>query len=493
MSTHRHHPAWLMLLALLVLHGCAGPRRELHPLSGDEFTLFPPERSTPPKVACTGEVNARLKCFVSEFERRAARHDLGGALAFVTPDGRVQAAAQGDSLNGGRVAFDQRTRFPAGSVTKSFMAAAVVSLALEGKLDLHRPIQAYLPELSGGAGVGGATLHQLLTHTAGLGSQPQCRTGREDLKDLVSQYGRAPLWAPPGAVYDYSNLGYSFAALVVERVTGQDFEDAVRDRALVPVGIPGAGFSLSTLKVRGHSAPGVTPAPRCRAMWPSGGLVLSALELGTWARALARPDDSPLGRDLVEQLTAPRVETGQRPHEVYGYGLVRSLQSGEMILSHTGALEDFTAFVGWSPRRRVAVAAFLDSHPHGPSAMATGFTGLSTLLDLDRDWQGPAKPLHSLESYAGQYVDEVGTLGRLRVSLEGDGLAIDYLDGPPPLLPATFRFAFAPGESRAAYVVTAIGVGRRTATAGLDVGHPPSSALDYLIVGWNLPSRGRVT
>jgi hypothetical protein len=84
---------------------------------------------------------------------------------------------------------------------------------------------------------------------------------------------------------------------------------------------------------------------------------------------------------------------------------------------------------------------------------------------LDHDWRGSATPLHPLESYAGLYVDEIGTLGRLRVSLEEEGLAIDYLDGPPPLLPANFRFAFMPGESRAAYVVPAIGVGRRAAGA----------------------------
>jgi hypothetical protein len=55
----------------------------------------------------------------------------------------------------------------------------------------------------------------------------------------------------------------------------------------------------------------------------------------------------------------------------------------------------------------------------------------------------------------------VGTLGRLRVSQEGDHLAIDYLDGPPPLLPPSFRFAFEPGATHARYVVTPVGVGQR--------------------------------
>lgn len=76
---------------------------------------------------------------------------------------------------------------------------------------------------------------------------------------------------------------------------------------------------------------------------------------------------------------------------------------------------------------------------------------------------------------AAARLQRLALLPRLRVSLEGDRLAIDYLDGPPPLLPVIFRFAFAPGESRAAYVVTAIGVGRRIAVAEDEVrppGHP---------------------
>jgi hypothetical protein len=47
------------------------------------------------------------------------------------------------------------------------------------------------------------------------------------------------------------------------------------------------------------------------------------------------------------------------------------------------------------------------------------------------------------------------------VSLEGDALVIDYLDGAPALLPANFSFAFEPGAAQARYVVTSVGVGER--------------------------------
>jgi hypothetical protein len=86
---------------------------------------------------------------------------------------------------------------------------------------------------------------------------------------------------------------------------------------------------------------------------------------------------------------------------------------------------------------------------------------VSTFLSLSPDWRPSQKPAHPLSAYAGIYVDKVGTLGRLSVKLEGNALAIDYLDKPPPLLPANFRFVFEPGASRARYVVTPVGVGVR--------------------------------
>jgi hypothetical protein len=94
--------------------------------------------------------------------------------------------------------------------------------------------------------------------------------------------------------------------------------------------------------------------------------------------------------------------------------------------------------------------------------MPAGFRALSTFLSLPPDWQPQQVPAHPLAAYTGVYRDEVGTLGRLRVSLEGEQLVIDYLDGPPPLLPPGFGFAFEPGATRARYVVSPVGVGQRT-------------------------------
>lgn len=457
--------SWLRLLLLLAfaafVAGCAGARRRLYPVAGNEFTLFPADQKAPPPVTCSGETEERFACFAEEMEQRSRGLDVAGAFALAAPDGKLRTIVRTDELNEAGRKITEDTRFPAASVTKMFLAAATVSLGQEGSLDLHRPISHYLPELASDVGVGRATLHQLLTHTSGLGSPPQCSKSEADLPDLLKKHGTERLLAPPGAVFNYSNLGYSFVALVLERVTKQPFEAVVRERVLIPAGIPGASFGPGQVAVRGQRPGSVEIPARCRAMWPSGGLVLSARELAHWAFEMARPGSSKLGRSLVELLTAPHVETEGWPGGAYGYGVQRFEQSGVTIFSHAGRLEDFTAFVAWSPARQLGVAVFASSGE--PRAAGAGFRALSTFLSISENWRPPAGPAHPPSAYTGVYVDDVGSLGRLRVSLEAEDLVIDYLDGPPPLLPANFRFVFERGAPRARYVVTPVGVGRRSA------------------------------
>jgi len=449
-----------VLAVLLCALGCAGgPIRQLHAVGGNDFTLFPGDGQAPPPVTCSGEIEERFACFSEELQGKAAKLDVAGAFALAGPDGRIRALAQTDSLNQ-QHRVTELTRFPAGSVTKMFLAAAALSVSQEGVLDLQQPISRYLPELAAGdVGVGRATLHQLLTHTSGLGNPLQCEQGEEDLAAMLKKYGLAPLWAPPGAVPNYSNLGYSFVALVLERVTGKPFEEVVRERVLVPAGIPGASFGFDGLVVRAHHSDSAAKPTRCRAMWPSGGLVLNVRELAEWAGELSRPDSFPLGRPLLELLTAPHVESEVRPGAAYGYGVQRVQQSGRLVFSHAGGVEDFSAFVAWLPERHLGVAVFANTSEMLP--VAAGFRALSTFASISEDWQPARVPAHPLNDYTGVYVDEVATLGRLRVSLEEGHLVIDYLGAAPPLLAPGFRFVFEPGAHHARYVVTPIGVGER--------------------------------
>jgi CubicO group peptidase (beta-lactamase class C family) len=306
-----------------------------------------------------------------------------------------------------------------------FTAATTVLLAQEGILDLHRPIASYLSDLDAQSELGRVTLHQLLTHTAGLVDDPHqalCEGGG----DLSGAIVRAHLGARPGAVYLYSNLGYSIAGVVIERTTSRAFEHVVRERVLLPMGMSTATFNFSSLQVRGHPE-GAGAGGRCRLTAPAGGLIASARDLARWARAMSEPATHPLGQRLVETLTKPYVETGARAGEYYGYGVGMMRRGDVWVYNHSGGIQDFSAFVAWVPAKRLGAAAMMNvANVEGATPSALVLRGLSVLLDLRDDWRAE-------------------------------------IEGSPRPLPPQFVFRFVPGEARARFVVTVVGVGERVA------------------------------
>jgi CubicO group peptidase (beta-lactamase class C family) len=454
----RHRSCTLAVALLALVPGCASkPYLQWH--GGDTFGVFEAAGRPPSRIDCRGTTEERFACFSAKARRRVG--ETSGALAVLADDGALLQAATTEPGQPFPTTAD--TLFPLLSVTKMFTAATAVLLEQQGTLDLRRPMVSYLPEL-GNTELGRVTLHQLLSHTAGLMDDPRhalCAGGGA-LSDAI---GRAHLAAQPGLVYLYSNVGYALVGLVIERTTSRPFEDVVREKVLLPMGMSTATFKFASVRVRGRPE-GAGAGGRCRLTAPAGGLIASARDMARWARAMSEPVTHPLGQRLVEALTTPYVETAARPDEAYGYGVGMVKRGDVWIYNHSGGIQDFSAFVAWVPARRVGAAAMMNApNTEGATPAAIVLRGLSVLLDLPDDWRANVEGSHRpLSAYIGTYVDRRSWLGRLRVRLEApDRLAFDYLDGPPALLPPTFVFRFVPGEQRARFVVTAVGVGERLA------------------------------
>jgi len=134
--------------------------------------------------------------------------------------------------------------FEAGSVSKQFTAAAVLTLAADGKLSLDDPLRKYIPELDPSASA--ITIRQILSHTSGLrdwgtivglsGWRRGTRlvTHAHVLEVIGKQHA---LNFAPGTQWSYSNSGYNLAAMLVERVSGKSFSDFTRERLFIPNGM----------------------------------------------------------------------------------------------------------------------------------------------------------------------------------------------------------------------------------------------------------------
>lgn len=131
------------------------------------------------------------------------------------------------------------TRFWIASISKQFAAAAILRLREQGRLSLDDPIDRFFPWAP--AEKGRITIHQLLTHTAGL-EQHYAADGIADRDEAVRAILAPPLLREPGTGFRYSNDAYNLLAAIVEVAAAQPYETYLRDQLLRPAGLMNTGF-----------------------------------------------------------------------------------------------------------------------------------------------------------------------------------------------------------------------------------------------------------
>lgn len=252
-----------------------------------------------------------------------------------------------------RTAATPATHYRLASVTKQFTAAAILTLADQGKLRLDDSIRRWLPSLQPYADA--ITIRHLLTHSSGLIAYEDVMpsTTTVPLKDadvLRLLETQTTTYFPPGSSYRYSNSGYSLLALIVEKASGKRFADFLYDEIFSPLGMTTTvaheeGISTVVNRAYGYSRDAHswrrTDQSLTSAVLGDGGIYTSVDELVNWLRALDK------GR--FAEAWVPRVDTDKKG-ERYGYGWRISEHDGRRVVSHTGESIGF----------RNAVVRFLD-------------------------------------------------------------------------------------------------------------------------------------
>lgn len=159
----------------------------------------------------------------------------GGVLVVGRGSGVTHVSAVGRYGEDDARPVDASTIYDLASLTKVIgLTTAVMILVCEGKLDLDRPVSAYVPEFAG-AGHEGVLVRHLLTHTSGLEAwAPLYRETSGPSKALERIY-RMPLAADPGSTYVYSDLGAILLTQVVERVAARPLDVFLAERVFEPL------------------------------------------------------------------------------------------------------------------------------------------------------------------------------------------------------------------------------------------------------------------
>ncbi len=197
-------------------------------------------------------LSSRLEATLDDFRKR---HGIPGATAAIAlPDGTIASAATGlADLESGRP-MTPATPMLAASIGKSLVAATVLALESEGRLSRDDPLADHLGDRPWFVSLPNAdaiTIGQLLHHSAGLPDHVYLPAfqqawerlaavqGAVDPEELVGFLaGQAPLFAA-GSGWAYSDSGYVLLGLVIEEVTGEPWQEAVRMRLLDPLALTG--------------------------------------------------------------------------------------------------------------------------------------------------------------------------------------------------------------------------------------------------------------
>lgn len=166
----------------------------------------------------------------------------GLALAIIHGDQIVYMRGYGIANQAGDP-VTQQTSFIIGSTGKSITATAMMLLVDEGKVDLDAPVQKYLPwfRLSDEAASKQVTVRMLLNHASGIpgdagaASKAYSDESLDALEEQVRSFSTVKLSHTPGTSYEYANANYQIAGMVIQAVSGQSFQDFIRERIYTPL------------------------------------------------------------------------------------------------------------------------------------------------------------------------------------------------------------------------------------------------------------------
>jgi len=270
--------------------------------------------------------------------------------------------------------------FEIGSVTKQFTAASILLLAERGKLAIDDDMTKYLPDYP--THNQRITIRHLLTHTSGIKGYTELpefgdlMALRKSPETLVKLFGDKPLDFAPGDNLVYNNSGFFLLGLIIEKVSGEKYDDFVKTNLFDKVGMPGS-YYCSERAIHHHHAHGYDTFANVLVLkgaishvWPfsAGSLCSTAADLTAWTAALH--GGKVLSAESYRAMTTgATLNDGSKTR--YGFGIGLGDIRGRRAISHGGGINGFLSEVEYYPDSGVSVVVLLNTAgPVGPGPIA---------------------------------------------------------------------------------------------------------------------------
>ncbi len=407
----------------------------------------------------------------------------GASVAIVHRDGPEWVAGVGMADVASNRPATADTLFRIGSTSKAFASLSILKLAREGKLSLDDPVRKLAPNVAfenRWEETDPVRLVHLLEHTTGWGDMHLKEYARDapgiDLRSAL-EFGRASRvsrWVPDTRM-SYCNTGPTVAAYIVEKVTGQRFEDYVRQNFFNPIGMKTATYfepapgTATTL----YHGDGKTPYRYWNIIYrPAGSINASAndmapyvqfyLNRGTVNGAVVTPAAD------IDRMESPSTTWAAKDGLKSGYGLSNywAIQDGFVYHGHNGGVEGGLTEMAYMPEYGVGYFYSINSgNGDAFSKVSKAIRNYAT-LKLSKPVVPPAVPLPSdAADYAGWHEPTtirpelmhflVRLLGLARVQFPDGEMIIRRMNGTQTFVPVSGRqFRYLPKDGAPEPVAT---------------------------------------
>ncbi len=312
--------------------------------------------------------------------KQMQRQQIPGLSLAVVQDGRtLKLQGYGFADLELKAAVTPDTVFEIGSMTKQFVAVAIMTLVEQGKVGLDDSPAKYLPDLP--SAWRAVTIRQLLTHTSGIpdfeevlgyGAYRIPTTAEQ----LIAKVADRPMDFPPGTGWHYSNTGYYLLGLIVEKASGEPYVTVIEKRILGPAGMTRTRSSTPAEIIAGRASGYALEGGRVEnrdpvqptAVGGAGDLVSTVGDLVRWNSFLDAHSvlsNESYAKIWTDQPLADGSLSG------YGFGWFVTPVRGHRAQEHSGGTAGFSSDILRLPDDRVTVIVLTNTYSANPVAIAS--------------------------------------------------------------------------------------------------------------------------
>lgn len=348
---------------------------------------------------------ARLEQIIQTF---VANGSFSGSVLIARGDAVVFNRSFGLANREWEIPNSAATRFRIASITKQFTAAAILLLQERGKLNIEDPVKKYVPEAP--ASWDTMTIFHLLTHTAGLPglgvptdvASAAAPTADRSVGATVARLMERPLASEPGPVFTYGNAAYFVLGHIIQKVSGQTYEQFLRENIWTPLAMNDTGIdNVGVIPRRAAhytvTKTGVVHGYTTEAIVPNmaAGMYSTTEDLLRWQRGL-------FAGKVLSPASLQKMTTAFKGD--YGLGVYLRTLDGRKAITHGGGAPPF-ANLTYFPETRTTVIVLgnLNIAPSSDIAAYAGAHAHGDKVLLPSERKAITVPASVLARYAGTY------------------------------------------------------------------------------------------